>query len=344
MLGYSIALAIIAIMISVGGIMLGIGYTLDDRRIKELAKSELYISITNGVILGALIAGFAQNGIITSAINGISSSVTSGYTCPVQMAYNSAICFAYNYVAGTNYINVYNSSYPTILDSTLFILVPLSALYSGLSMLGSIKLNLGIITFGISSALKPLLTPIGYAIDALSLSLISIEIQGALLMFISATALPILLPVGIVLRTLYFTRKLGGAIMAVAIGLFAIFPMTYIFDATLVSSYSSVFSASNVSSYITSAQGVQSGILGKVSNYRNNTGVAVSISNYVSSAIYSLVQSSSTFLQQLDSFLAELIIEVLFLPAFSIIITTISIRELARILGSEMHFGKLYFV
>jgi hypothetical protein len=344
-IGYDIALAILAIMISAGGMILGIGYALDDKRIKEFGKSELYNTIISGVILGSLLAGFSPNGIVTHAINGITSGSATGFTCPLEMSYNSAICFAYNYVAGVSYVNIGGSSYPTVLDSTLVVLAPLSLLYTGLSILGSIQLNLGIINFGLSSSLKPLLTPIGYSINALSLSLIGIEVQGALLMFVSATALPILMPVGIVLRTLYFTRRLGGAIIAISIGLFAVFPLSYVLGATLVNTYSSAFSAGNVTNYISNAQGVQAGVLSQISTYQSQSHPSpVSAFNYITGILSGLLNGFGQFLNGLEAYISMLIIQVFFLPAFGLIITTISIREMARILGSEVHFGRLYII
>ena len=46
------------------------------------------------------------------------------------------------------------------------------------------------------------------------------------------------------------------------------------------------------------------------------------------------------FIQSIVDYLALLIVEVVFLPLLSIILTIISARELARIMGSEISFGR----
>ncbi len=343
MLGYDIAIAMVAIMISVGGMILGIGYALDDKKVKEFGRNELYNSFINAVIVGSLITAFSANGLVTSVINGLASGV-SGYSCPSQMEYSSALCFAYNYAVGVGYVSVNGASYPTLIDSVLEVMVPLSLLYSGLSLLSSIKLDFVVVSFGLNGAFTPVLTPIRYAIDVLSATLIGVETQGVLLQFISMTAIPILLPVGIVLRTFYFTRRLGGTIMAIAIGLFAVFPMTYVLDANLASAYSNSFGSSNINALITSAQNTQSSILGQLSAYKGALGAAIGLVNYVTGLVNALISNFAQFLQSLEDYVAMLIVEAVFLPVFSVILTVISIRELARVLGSEVNFGRLYLV
>jgi hypothetical protein len=48
------------------------------------------------------------------------------------------------------------------------------------------------------------------------------------LRFIQATLFPSLLALGIILRTFFFTRKTGGLLIAIAIGLYTIYPLMYI--------------------------------------------------------------------------------------------------------------------
>ncbi len=60
--------------------------------------------------------------------------------------------------------------------------------------------------------------------------------QEVFISFISKALFPYLFIVGLVLRTFAFTRKLGGLLMAIALALFYIFPMFYVFGAVLVTS------------------------------------------------------------------------------------------------------------
>lgn len=343
-IGYDIALAIIAITISIAGMILGIGFAMDDKKIKEFGKTELYTAIINAVILGSLIAAFGSNGLVTAALSGITSSVSQGYTCPSQMAYNSALCFAYNYVAGTSQPQIYNSTYPTVFDSTITLLVPLASVYTTLSIINSISITLGPISLGLSGSMRPLLTAISYGIDALTISLMSVELQGILLMFISATAMSVLLPVGIVLRCLYFTRRLGGAIMAITIGLFAVFPMTYVLNATVINSYATTFSPSNIASAANGATGLQNNIIAELSSYQSGHVSSFNAFNYITGAVSGLIEGTQQFIEGLSNFIAIIVMQAFILPALSVILTVISIRELARILGSEIDLGRFSII
>lgn len=341
---YGIAVALITIMLSVAGIVLGIGYAIDDRKLKEFGKSEIYQSIINGVIVGSLIFAFASGGFFTLLINNIAGSTSLLATCEQSMAGNYAICFAYNYLVGLQPVSINGASYPTLIDTSIGLLAPVSILYAGLALLGSVKLSIGIIGIGFSGVLTPILTALDYMIEILTAAVISIEVQGMLLKFISIVAMPVLLPIGIVLRTIYVTRRLGGAIMAIAIGLFAVFPLTYVLNASLASSYLTGLSNSSINTFITTETSANNNLISSATQVNANA-KPQQISGIVASftiAINGLVTGFEGFLNQLDNIVALIIIEVFFLPVFSLILTAISIRELARILGSEITFGRLY--
>ncbi len=53
------------------------------------------------------------------------------------------------------------------------------------------------------------------------------KFQEVLLRFIAMGIFPVMFTIGIVLRTFFFTRKLGGLLMAMALSMFFIFPMFY---------------------------------------------------------------------------------------------------------------------
>ncbi len=340
---YSVAVGLIGIMLSVCGIILGIGYAIDDRRLKEFGKSEMYQAVINGVIVGSLITAFGAGGFFTIMLNGMVGNAGISAACEQSMSGNYAICFAYDYLAGLNPIVINNITYPTLIETSAGLLVPISVLYASLGLLSSMKLSIGIITIGFSSALTPVLTALNYVLEILTTAVISIEVQAVLLKFISFVAMPVLLPVGMVLRTLYVTRRLGGAIMAIAIGLFAVFPMSYVLNAAMASNYYSSISNGAITSFVNTEIGTSGGILSSAESVPSKPSNQSSFSiGYFTGAINGLVQGFQGFINQLLSIVALIIIEVFFLPIFSLVITAISIRELARILGSEISFGGMF--
>lgn len=333
MIGYSIAVVVLAIMLMVGGIVYSIGIASDIRKLKDFGKDEILQTAINGVIVGTLIIALSQGGAISTVINGIVLNVSHGISCP---AFNSnyAICFANNYLVGTT-INIKGSRFPSLLDAALELLIPTATAYGIIGTFSSVSLSVGLASISFKAIFSPILTEETYIISALTFSIISIYIQSALLEVISIITLPLLLPTGIILRTFYPTRKLGGSIIALSIGLFLIFPLTYLLDAQIAYNYSNVTAATSAASILTYSKSISSNIF---SMNRNS-----SISTYMSGTLNIASNFFSMFLTMISSILkavALLVIEVFFMPAFSIILTAISTREFAKLLGSEISFGK----
>lgn len=66
------------------------------------------------------------------------------------------------------------------------------------------------------------------AFDILVKVMLLLKLQQILLNYIELALFPILFVMGIVLRTFFFTRKLGGLLIALAIGLYLVYPMVYV--------------------------------------------------------------------------------------------------------------------
>ncbi|MEM3227648.1 MAG: hypothetical protein QXR58_02660 [Candidatus Micrarchaeaceae archaeon] len=334
--GYTIAVAIIAIMLAVSGILLGMGYALDDRKLKELGRSELVQSLINGVIVGSLMLAFSQGGLVVSLIDSIAAMPNTA-SCTGALGSNTAICFAYNYLAGIAPVTVNGVQHQTLLSSALTLLAPLSLLYVVIAVIGALKISIIAVSFSFSGILTPLLSQLNYAISAIVFAITGIEVQAVLLKFVGLTAVPVLLPAGIVLRTFYFTRRLGGAIIAVAIGLFAVFPLTYLLDAQLTGEYSNTINSSAISSLALNATQVKNALAGE-SVHNNST--SLNFLDPVINVLGGLMVQVEGAMERLVNYIALLIVEVFFLPTFSVILTIVSIRELARIMGSEISFGR----
>ena len=333
MIGYSIAVVILTIMLMMGGIIYGIGIASDSRKLKDFGKDEILQTAINGVIVGTLIIALSPGGIIGTMINGIISNTSHGLNCA---AFNSnyAICFAHNYLVGVS-TNINGSTFPSLLDAALGLLIPTATAYGIIGTFSSISLSVGLASISFKAILSPILTEETYIISALTFSIISIYIQSALLEVISIITLPLLLPIGVVLRTFYPTRKLGGSIIAFSIGLFLVFPLTYLLDAQITYNYSSVTAAKSAADILSYSKSISGNIF---SMNRNS-----SISAYMSGILNLASNFFSSFLILVSNILKEvalLVIEVFFMPAFSIILTVISTREFAKILGSEISFGK----
>ncbi len=339
MIGYEIAVSTVAIMISIGGIVLGIGYGIDDRRLKSFGKDELLQSFINAIIIGALFTFFSPNGLGISLVNSVVQSSNIEASCSGFMSDNYAICFADNYLVGVQPVGIGGARYPSLLDASFTLLAPLTGSYLLLGVISATELNLGFASFSFSSILSPVMSEESFIIKLITFGIIDLYTQSALLSVVSLVAIPLLLPVGIVLRTFYLTRKIGGTIIAIAIGLFAVYPLTYLLDAQITANYSTSLGANAFTAFNLNSQSIQEQILSAGSSSISTN----SITNFGSGLLSSLTNVASSFtdvLRQVMAAISVLIIEVFFFPLFSLIITIVSIRELATALGSEVSFGK----
>ena len=339
MIGYSIAASVIAIMIAIGGMILGVGYAMDDKKLKNFGRDELFQSLINGVILGSLFVFLSPGGLGVAVINGAVQSSGGGATCSSFMQFNYAICFADNYLVGLNPVKIENRSYPSLLDSSLALLVPISTSYALLGVISATNIDLGIASFSFSSILAPVLSEEEFLLKALTFAVVGLYTQAALLEVVAVIAVPLVLPMGIILRTFYFTRKLGGMLIAVAIGLYAVFPLTYLFDAQVTATYSTSLNSQSFSSFTLSSQNLQNEILSVGGSAVSSNSIS-NIGSSIISGVTGLVNSFTSMVRELVSALSMLIVEVFFFPLFSLVLTIVSIREMATILGSEVSFGK----
>ncbi len=331
---YYIALSIIAIMISVAGIVLGLGIAMNEKSLKEFGKSELFQSFVNGAIVLSLVAIFSKNGLITQIINNIVLKSSASLSCTGFETYNYAICFAYNFLTGINGFTVNSVHFASLFTQISGMLAAVSSVYVAIALISSLKFNF-VIGISLSAIFTPLLSVLGNIITTIVFSMLSIEVQAALLKFAGITSITILLPIGIVLRTFYFTRKLGGAIIALSIGLFCVFPLTYLLNAQLIFSYTS---GTGLTKLAQSTSQLKNSIITSAGSATNSTS-----QGFVSSVDHAISGFSSYFWVEVNSIISEIaliIVEVFFLPALSVMLTIISIREMAKILGSEISFGK----
>lgn len=318
---FSMSVLAISIMLSISGIALGLGYAINDKRMKEFGKSEITQSVINGALVGSLMLLFSENGLVQKLINSLVMQNGTSMSCNPLLASNAAICFSYNYLVGPSSYTFMGLTNQSILTASTTLLAALYGLYA---ILGAF-----------STFISPILGQIRSAAQMLGAVAVGATVQASILIFVAASAITILLPLGLVLRSFRPTRKLGGFLMALTIGLYVVLPLSYVLDATIANSY---VTASN-SNALSNFSAIGSSFLSKFSNATNtaSVGFAVAFSslwNEISSALVGVVN----FIIERVSYL---IVYVFVLPAFSLMITTVAVKELAELLGSEVPFFKL---
>lgn len=335
--GFSIAIYVISIMIAVSGISIGLGYAFNERRLKEFGRSELYQSIINGALVGGMLALFSSGGIVSSVINSVTVSGNTSLQCSSSIVNNAAICLAYDYLVSPTGYTFMGTSHQSVLTMSAGTLTALFGLNAVLGIIAAFKINLLAVTLSFNYVTVPLINEIQYLIKILSTIAISATVQAAVLLFIAVGTLSIILPAGLILRTFYPTRKLGGFFIALSIGLYVVLPLSYVFNIALVNSYSA--SQSSIGQVTLTASGIESGLFSF--NKDSNSSILSGFTSSISESLSALSSAVSNLIEGLISDISYFIVYTFILPAFSLVITGISVRELAGILGSEVSFGRL---
>ena len=341
--GFSISIAIITIMLILSGMTLGLGYAINNKKLRDFGKEEIIQSLINGILIGSLLVLFMNNGLVSSIISSVTFSSVTSATCQSFMANNQAICFAYNYLVGTTPYTFNGSTETSILTDITVLLSALSVIEMALGVIAAVKISLLVITISFGSLINPVISELQYIMQIASSIALGVAVQGAVLMFASATAITTIMPSGLILRCFYPTRKLGGFLIAVSIGLYVIFPMTYLLDAIIANSYQTGLGSISAASDLTITASQTEGEVLHIANIKNQSSSPVSS--------ISLLNSVSTFTSEVTTFvngifdgIAYLIVYTFVLPGFSLILTGISIRELASLFGSEAFFGKFNLI
>ncbi|HQT45152.1 MAG TPA: hypothetical protein PLO51_04180 [Candidatus Micrarchaeota archaeon] len=238
-----------------------------------------------------------------------------------------------------------------------------------LSVYGSLQINIRPGGFGISFSIAPLFRPIMDGMGLIMNFLVGAwgewAAQVFLLDFISKQMLAIFLPLGVFLRAFPFTRSAGGAIIALAIGLYFVYPVCLIANKAIADAHygSYMDQNGNLNCHITpvtpcfydiqikqsikdfaSSMGVIAGGIGGASLFTYLVGIksygllALAGPAFSAAILVALGMILYNFVFQLSYII---LIMSLILPIFNLFILMTSIREIAKFLGSDLNISAL---
>ncbi len=344
--GVEIAVIIVTASILLAGIMMGLGKALGYKRIENFGVEELIQSMINAAIIGSFAAIIELVAVISGTIVSPTCSegnVVEQLRCTLTALNNGIFLMFQELVRTLNIIGFYQS---ISLDFGAFAIAPFANLSS------------------VSAALSAQLLSINAIII-----LIGLNIQIA--EFVGANALGLLFPIGLVLRTLFATRKVGGFLIALSIGLYLFYPaFVLIFPDPMEDVDVSYFTMKNFTnnSFYASMPVVDLNdnyaIAGKIDlmsghcfdvNLSNSSacnqtlidqGFRVNTSNVSNITVWETVMPENlstdfsgdlTLISQSNSrSIAKSLLYSVVGPIFSLIITVVFVKELASILGSEI--------
>lgn len=192
------------------------GQVLQAPKLIATAKDEFYQSMMTVIRVSFIIAMI----LAANTFYGLAAAGTTGdpiYDSSPDMI-DAAMGFARLMVVEMiqNYglLVMYNMAIHTIYSSTMWVGVSFRAMYN----------------FNLGPVLKPLIDIIGTALQYLSLAISEWMVHIITLCFIKRWTFTLLLPLGMLLRAIPFTRNAGEALMMLIMAMAILYPFMFLFD------------------------------------------------------------------------------------------------------------------
>jgi hypothetical protein len=192
------------------------------------------------VIVAAILLALPQIDSFSSSI----ACAASSFSCqasPDSQAF--PLCHSYLHDSGCQSLNQNTQNPPKVLDwaywatyyhynllkDQILSATEFNAKVGAVSSVSSFCNLLGVgISLAGCSAYGVMRGPVGQLISAQGVGIMELEAQRLLILFASKYSLPLLLPLGIILRSLHFSRKAGGTIIALALSIYFVLPLSII--------------------------------------------------------------------------------------------------------------------
>ncbi len=198
-MGFEIALLVVSAAILLSGIILGIGRSLNNKKLEQFGIEELLQSIINAAIIGAFATITASYESIADSLSPVEcteGNVLDQYLCVIDLN-QEFISTALNELIKISLILGY---YQTLtLDFSAFQIMP----FANLDQISNL---------------------ISMTINQLHFYFTVLQAEKEFGLFIKDSSLTIFLTLGIIFRTFFATRKLGGLLIASSIAAYLIYP------------------------------------------------------------------------------------------------------------------------
>lgn len=307
-LDLTIAGTIVALSIVLSGLLIGIGRAIGSHKLEYFGREELFQAIINAALVGA----FAT--IVLTAAQ-ISTEIAGEGPC-----------------SGGDALATLQCTYEGISEQSYTLLLQTVRLQNIVSYYQSITLSFA--TFGI----QPLahLSSISILLEAQALAfqqlLLLSEIQVQVLSFFGPQLLTFFFPLGLVFRAFFSTRKLGGFLIALSIGLYLLYPsLVLVFPQPELNETSTFLGAMNNNTNYS---------IVPILDLNNNYAIAGKLDNMTNlSAETDFTGDATESVRQLTTATSSIVVFVLLAPIFSFIITLVFIKEITDIFGGEFFYS-----
>ena len=324
--GMEIATLVVTASIVLAGILIGVGRGFAYKRLEAFGLEELVQSIINAAIIG----GFAA---IVALVNEISASIVEE-TCGTGSVIEQTVC-------------VMESS-----SASLFSLFQETVkLTNTLGYYQSLTLDFGFLAVQPFTNLDTMSTLFSLQIILIQLLIVLVELNVQIMSFIGENALLLLFPIGLVLRTFFVTRKIGGFLIGLSIGLYLLYPsfiMIFPDPVEEVNAATANATVFNDKAYYSAAPIVDlnddyalAGKLDVMSGrcFGSNSSLCTNETIGLDREEVDFVGDITMIAQQNSITIAKVLLYLILAPLFSLIITIIFVKEMTRVLGGEIGLG-----
>ncbi len=295
---------VVSFSIILSGILIGLGKTLNSKRLEHFGTEELIQSVINAALVGAYTA-------ILAAATEISKSIITGTVCNTGDAIGNLQCI-----------------YSNLSVDIFSLLTKVVALDQIVSYYQTLTLHFAAVSVQPMSYLSSISSILTGQILTLQALLTFAQLQVQLLGFFAPQLLTFFLPVGLIFRSFFSTRKLGGFLIALSIGAYLFYPaFILIFPVPVMNdTIANLTNMTNNSLYTTIP----------IIDLNGNDAIAGRLDN-MSTGDFTGDLTLAT--QQISNSISALSMFVLIAPLFSLIITIIFIKEVTDIFGGEFFFA-----
>ncbi len=243
-------------------------------------------------------------------------------------------------------------------------LIPASGLLLGeinrvLSILGyyqTLNLNFGAFSIQPLTNLESTSHVLGSQLGSLEMTALLLYVNLFIVQFISQHALELFFSIGLVFRMFFATRKFGGFLIALSLGLYLIYPSFILafnspdhpLEERITSAYSEAHNFTNNTAYATVpiVDLNDNYAIAQRIDYLSGRGHADNSTNETNQTIIlppsvDLTSDTTTMMQANAAAISDLYIAAIIAPIFSLILTIVFIKELGNILGGEISIFSL---
>lgn len=317
---------LILLLITFAGIIYGLGVALSSSKLKRFGSDEIIQGIINAAIVGAIIGVVA-----------ILSTFSSGF-------YQNRACGTANesvYWLECSYTNLSQNLSTTnqeLIETSYIVGYYQSIVLSfgnggsgGNNNITSLKIQPLKYLDGVLASFKTSMTMFNLIYTGLGLDIVIFAIIGA-------TTMTFILPFGILLRSFFATRKLGGFLIALSIGLFIIYPL-FILPFNLPHKQINNTNAmlqnfTSNSNYATDAHLIDLNTNGAIASKIDNLSTET---NGGGNGVY-FVGDITKIIGSVSQLTGSLFFYVILVPLFSLLITIVSIKETYDLVSGEFDF------